>query len=78
MKQFFLDLIKSQSGTSSKRFIALVLIGVIILCTIPLFFGLQLSEKSSELLSQLFDIMQFVILFTLGYSTIEKFKKPNE
>lgn len=75
MIQFLKDLITSGTGTSSKRFIALILVGVLILCTIPLYFNLQITDKNSELLSQLFDIMQVIILFILGYSTIEKFKK---
>lgn len=75
MIQFLKDLITSGTGTSSKRFISLILVAVLILCTIPLYFNLQITDKNSELLSQLFDIMQVIILFILGYSTIEKFKK---
>ena len=75
MIQFLKDLITSGTGTSSKRFIALTLVAVLILCTIPLYFNLQITEKNAELLSQIFDIMQVIILFILGYSTIEKFKK---
>lgn len=75
MIQFLKDLITSGTGTSSKRFISLILVGVLILCTIPLYFNLHITDKNSELLSQLFDIMQVIILFILGYSTIEKFKK---
>ena len=75
MIQFLKDLITSGTGTSSKRFISLILVGVLILCTIPLYFNLQITDKNAELLSQLFDIMQVIILFILGYSTIEKFKK---
>lgn len=74
-ENFFTKILSSKSGKSSKRFIALVCVGALLLIAVGAFMPINITQNSLTILEQLISAFLTIILFVLGYSTIEKFKK---
>ena len=81
MKKFFKDMLSNSEGVSSKRIIAFMCVIVLIIQIALSYINLPISENNLKVIQQIVDCFEMIILFVLGYSTIENiksvFKKEN-
>ena len=66
MKQFFLDLLNSNSTISSRRFIAIIsFLAILVIAFIDLFTSNTISEF-------IFDALMWIVLAGMGFATSDK------
>lgn len=75
--KFFEKIIRSGTGMSHKRFIAVLFSIVLVIFGFVLLF-VEIKENNVPLFNQILYIFSGVILFQTGASVAEKMKKKNE
>lgn len=70
MKDFF----SANSNESMKRLIAFICVVALLLIAF-LTFNFGLNKNQTEIILSIVSVLQIIIIFALGFTSIEKFKK---